>query len=174
MRLRFGIRTALIATLLFATLFGWVAYHIQRGSSERIAATRLRNAGIFPLQSDYADSISVSSPFTFYSGTSRWSNEMSVLDSFTPAVRGVSQRIFGDDFHIRYCALIIYDRPSIELLEIESAIGLMPNLSTLYIDPSALKPDEIERLQTAFPNLQYQVRPTLVPTAYRKISSNGG
>ena len=157
-RIRYGIRFILIVTTLFASIFAWIAYQARCGRLEWNAAAKLRNGGVIALQSEYADSI--------HTGTSSWSNELSVLDPFKPTQPGFLQRLLGDEFHIRFSTLVIYNKPAIEMFEIESCIQDLTNLNTVYIDPTALTQSEIEHLQTEFPNLQYQIRPTLIPISY--------
>ena len=132
MRIRFSIRLALFAISLLALFFAWVGYHIQCGRSERDSVNELSRAGIFALQSDYSDAVSVKSVFSFNIGTRSWpGDEMSVLGTLPPQARRLSQRIFGDDFHVRYVALIIYERPSLEIAEIEASIQRLPNLAII-------------------------------------------
>ena len=99
---------------------------------------------------------------------------MSVLETLTPQARGFSQRIFGDDFHVRFASLIFYEQPALETHAIERLIRRLPNLTTIYIDPTALDPGDIKRLQSAFPDLQFELRPTLIPKAYRNQDTNDG
>ena len=150
MKLRYGIRTLLVATFLIASLIAWLSFHFHRGERQLAAAKTLLKAGFATFEDDQVGNPTELQHVELTGMKYSTGIPVRLLD------KTAFREILGDTICVKYTTLLRQSDAACDFQSLKNSINDLPYLNRIVFFDGTIPAATLRRLRSEFPCLKFE------------------